>query len=73
MLVVGHAEVDEVDRGVGEQVGDLGECRLIPERSICAPFGPKLPRMPVQSPASFFGSRMQRATTLPPARPRAAR
>jgi hypothetical protein len=43
------------------------------ERSICDPLGPKLPWMPVQSPASFLGSRLHRATTRPPVSFAAAR
>jgi hypothetical protein len=38
-----------------------------------APGGPKLPRMPVRSPASLLRSRLDRAATAAPRRWRAAR
>ena len=62
--VVGNAEIDQVDlrdrpatpRSRGSS--HAGEIHL-------AARGPKLPWMLVQSPASFLGSRLHRATTLP--------
>ena len=72
MLVVGDAEVDEVDLGIGQQLGDVGIPGMAREVHL-RPARPKLPWMPVQSPASFLGSRLQRAVTRPPVSSRAAR
>ena len=57
------ADVDQVDVGVGEQVVEVFVALDAARGPSCSPGGPKLPRMPRQSPASFFGSRLQMAVT----------